>query len=417
MKRRVVVTGLGVVTSLSCQVDDLWQRLLAGESGVHPLRIFDSANYKVKFAADVWDWEPSEYIDKKEIKRIDRFTQFAIVAGVDAVNDSGLDFAKEDSFRCGVVLGSGIGGLNEIETQMERLLHKGPDRVSALTIPKLMLNAAGGNLSIRYGLRGPNFTVATACASATNAIGDAFKTIQYDDADVMITGGTEAAITPMGISGFQNMKALSMRNDEPERASRPFDLDRDGFVLSEGAGLLVLEELEHAKARGARIYAELLGYGASGDGGHITQPDEHGTGAARAMANALRDGKLNPDEIDYINAHGTSTPLGDKAETLAIKSVYGEHAKKLSISSTKSQLGHSLGASGGIELVATVKSLQHSVIPPTINLETPDPDCDLDYTPLQPRERQVRRAMSNSFGFGGHNASVVVGRLEDGAQP
>ena len=414
MKRRVVVTGLGVVTSLSLKVDDLFDRLCRGESGIHAIRHFDTTEFKVKFGGDVYDWDPGDYIDKKEVKRIDRFTQFAMVAGIDAVQDSGLDFAREDSFRCGVILGSGIGGLNEIEAQMERLLSKGPDRVSALTIPKLMLNAAGGNLSIRYGLRGPNYTVATACASATNAIGDAFKTIQYDDADVMLTGGTEAAVTPMGVSGFQNMKALSLRNEDPPRASRPFDADRDGFVLAEGAGLVVLEELEHAKARGARIYAELLGFGASGDGGHITQPDEQGLGAAKAMASALRDARLNPSEIVYINAHGTSTPLGDKAETLAMKRVFGDHARKLSISSTKSNLGHSLGASGGIEMAVTVKAIQRGVVPPTINLLTPDPDCDLDYTPNQPRERDVKVAMSNSFGFGGHNASVIAGQPRNG---
>lgn len=415
MKRRVVITGLGVVTSLSCKVDDLFDRLLAGESGVHPFRLFDSEKYKVKFAGDVYDWNPTDYIEHKEMKRVDRFTQFALVAGIDAVTDSGLDFEKEQPFRCGVILGSGIGGLHEIEEQVGRLLFKGPDRVSALTIPKLMLNAAGGNLSIRYGIRGPNYTVATACASATNAIGDAFKTIQYGDADIMVTGGTEAAITPMGISGFQNMRALSTRNDDPAGASRPFDSDRDGFVLSEGAGVLVFEELEHAKARGARIYAEVLGSGASGDAGHITQPDERGTGAAKAMKNALQDARLSPDSMDYINAHGTSTPLGDKAETQAMKSVFEDHAYKLSISSTKSQLGHSLGASGGIELIATVKTMQRSVIPPTINLDTPDPNCDLDYTPNQPRERSVAVAMSNSFGFGGHNASVIVGKLRNDA--
>jgi len=414
MRRRVVVTGLGVVTSLSFHVNDLFDRLCVGESGIHPLRLFDSTNYKVKFAGDVYDWDAGSYIDKKELKRLDRFTQFALVAGVDAVNDSGLDFSKEDSFRCGVILGSGIGGLQEIETQMERLLFKGPDRVSPLTIPKLMLNAAGGNLSIRYGIRGPNYTVATACASATNAIGDALKSIQYDDADIMITGGTEAAVTPMGLSGFQNMKALSTRNADPPRASRPFDADRDGFVLAEGAGLLVIEELEHAKSRGAKIYAELLGFGASGDAGHITQPDEHGVGAAKAMANALRDARMNPEEVVYINAHGTSTPLGDKAETMAVKSVFGDHARSLRISSTKSQLGHTLGASGGIELVVTAKAIERGVIPPTINLDTPDPECDLDYTPNTARQCDIKVAMSNSFGFGGHNASVIVGQLRNG---
>jgi 3-oxoacyl-[acyl-carrier-protein] synthase II len=415
MKRRVVVTGLGVVTALSLKVDDLFDRLCRGESGVHLIRQFDTTDFKVKFGGDIYDWDTGDYIDKKEVKRIDRFTQFALVAGIDAVRDSGLDFSKEQPFRCGVIMGSGIGGLNEIETQMARLLFKGPDRVSALTIPKLMLNAAGGNLSIHFGIRGPNYTVATACASATNAIGDAFKTIQYDDADVMLTGGTEAAVTPMGLSGFQNMKALSLRTDDPPRASRPVDVDRDGFALAEGAGLLVLEELEHAKARGARIYAEILGFGASGDGGHITQPDEEGQGAAIAMSSALRDARLDPSEMIYINAHGTSTPLGDKAETSAMKHVFGEHARALSISSTKSNLGHTLGASGGIELVVTCKAIQHSVVPPTINLLTPDPDCDLDYTPNQPRERQIKVAMSNSFGFGGHNASVIVGPLRNGS--
>jgi 3-oxoacyl-[acyl-carrier-protein] synthase II len=384
---------------------------LAGESGVHPLTVLDTTDYKVKFGGDVQNWDPDGFIDRKEVKRVDRFTQFAVVACVEAVDDSGIDFSKEESFRCGVILGSGIGGLGEIERQYEKLLTKGPDRVSALTIPKLMLNAAGGNISIRYGMRGPNYTVATACASATNAIGDAFKSIQHGDADVMITGGTEAAITPMGLSGFQNMKALSRRNDAPTKASRPFDADRDGFVLAEGAGILVIEELEHAKARGAEIYAEILGFGASGDAGHITQPDGEGKGAARAMSNALDDGQIDPSTIDYINAHGTSTPLGDKAETQAIKRVFADHAYNLSISSTKSQLGHSLGASGGIEAIVVAKTIQTNTVHPTINLDTPDPDCDLDYTPNVARERQINWAMSNSFGFGGHNASVVFGRL------
>jgi 3-oxoacyl-[acyl-carrier-protein] synthase II len=414
MKRRTVITGLGAVTSLSCQVDELFQRCCRGESGIHWIRLIDTNDFKVKFGGDIYDWDPSGYITPREVKRVDRFTQFAIVAGTDAIRDAGLDFTKEDPFRCGVVLGSGIGGLHEIEEQMEKLFKKGPDRVSAMTVPKMMLNAAGGHLSIQYGLRGPNFTVATACASATNAIGDAFKLIQYDEADIVLTGGTEAAMTRMGLSAFQNIRALSERNDDPKKASRPFDLDRDGFVFSEGAGLLIFEEYEHARQRGAKIYAEVLGYGMTGDAGHITQPDEHGTGAARAMAKALRDGGLNPEQIDYINAHGTSTPLGDKAETLAVKHVFGEHAKSISISSTKSQLGHSLGASGGIELVLTAKTIQNKLIPPTINMDTPDPDCDLDYTPNVLRERKVRNAMSNSFGFGGHNASVVLGVLRNG---
>ena len=426
MKRRVVVTGLGVVTSLSCQVEDLWQRLLRGESGIHPLKILDTSAFKVKFGGDVYDWEPERwpaaflaqpdgFTEKKEIKRLDRFSQFAMVAGWQAVHESELDFAKEDAYRCGVILGSGIGGLNEIEEGCAKILTKGPDRVSAFVVPKMMLNAAGGNLSIRYGLRGINYSVATACASANNAIGDAMKAIQHDELDVVVTGGTESAITPMGLAGFQNMKALSTRNDDPPRASRPFDGERDGFVLSEGAGLLVLEEYEHAKARGAKIYCEVLGFGASADAGHITAPDEQGTGAARAMSDALKSARLNASDMDYINAHGTSTPLGDKAETQAVKRVFGEHARKLSISSTKSQLGHTLGASGGIELVITVKAVAEGIAPPTINLTNPDPDCDLDYTPNEPRQRRIACAMSNSFGFGGHNASVVIGQVRNGA--
>ena len=414
MKRRVVVTGLGVVTSLSCQVDELWKRLLAGESGIHPLHCFSTADFQVKIGGDVYGWEPTDYLESKEAKRLDRFSQFAIVAATDAVRDSGLNFEQEDRQRCGVILGSGIGGLGEIEEQMTRLVQKGPDRVSAFTVPKMMLNAAGGNVSIQFGLRGPNYSVATACASATNAIGNSLRAIQYDEADIVITGGTEAAMTRMGLSAFQNIRALSGNNAAPAQASRPFDMDRDGFVLSEGAGLLVFEELQHARARGARIYAEVLGFGSSCDAGHITQPDEFGSGAANAMREALRDSKLNPQEIDYINAHGTSTPLGDKAETLAVKTVFGEHAYRVSISSTKSMLGHSLGASGGIELVVTAKSIVAGVIHPTINLQTPDPDCDLDYTPNQPRERRIKVAMSNSFGFGGHNASVLIGQLRDG---
>lgn len=411
MKRRVVVTGMGAVTPLGAEVEQLWSNVLACKSGIHVLSLIDPAPFKIKIAGDIPDFDPGKYVDPKDHKRLDRFTLFAMWAGGKALEDSGLDLSQEDAFRCGVILGSGIGGLAEIEIQVERLLHKGADRVSPMTIPKLMLNAAGGNLSIRYGLRGPNFTVATACASATNAMGDAFKTIQYDDADVVLTGGTEAAITAMGLSAFQNMRALADRNDEPHRASRPFDAQRNGFVLSEGAGILVFEELEHAKARGAKIYGEVLGYGASGDAGHITQPDPAGSGAARAMLNALRDAKLEPSEMHYINAHGTSTPLGDKAETQAVKSVFGQHAYELSISSTKGSLGHALGASGGIEMILTLLAVSRDVIPPTANLDNPDPDCDLNYTPLRPVERIVNTAMNNSFGFGGHNASIICGKV------
>jgi 3-oxoacyl-[acyl-carrier-protein] synthase II len=411
MKRRVVVTGLGVVTSLSCQLDDLWSRMLAGESGIHLLQAFETSDFKVKIGGDVIDWNPNTHIDPREIKRLSRFSQFAIYAAVDAVKDSGIDFSKECGARCGVILGSGIGGLEVIEEGLAKLISKGPDRVSPFTIPKLMLNAAGGNIAIQYGMQGPNYTVATACASASNAIGDAFLAIRDNNTDVMITGGTEAAMTRMALSAFQNMKALSTRNESPATASRPFDSDRDGFVFSEGAGIAVIEEYEHAKARGAQIYAEILGYGTNCDAGHITQPDATGTGAANAMRKALEDGSVNAESVDYINAHGTSTPLGDKAETKAIKSVFGDHARKISISSTKSQLGHSLGASGGIELVLSANTIRHGVIPPTINLHNPDPDCDLDYTPNEARQRDVRIAMSNSFGFGGHNAALVLGKV------
>lgn len=412
MRRRVVVTGLGCVTPLSSDVNGLWSGITEGKSGIHPLSILDTTNHKVKFGGDVQNFEPGPTVDAKEAKRLDRFTLFAMYAGFYAVKDSGLDFSKEDPFRCGAILGSGIGGLNEIEEQMFRLFSKGPDRVSPFTIPKMMLNAAGGNLAIQYGLQGPNFAVATACASSNNAMGDALKAIQYEEADIMITGGTEAAITAMGVAGFANMKALSTRNDAPEKASRPFDADRDGFVLSEGCGVLVFEEYEHARRRGARIYAEILGYGGSCDAGHITAPDEQGRGASRAMANALRDAKLSADQISYINAHGTSTPLGDKAETVAIKNVFGEAARNVAISSTKGSLGHALGASGAIEMILSVLACYNGVIPPTINLDTPDPTCDLDYTPNTARKADVRIAMNNSFGFGGHNATMICGRVD-----
>jgi 3-oxoacyl-[acyl-carrier-protein] synthase II len=412
MKRRVAVTGLGLATSLGRPVDLFWDRILRGESGVGPITLFEVAGYRVQFGGQVhWDAESENIASPKELKRLDRFTQFAIASAKDAVADSGLDFAQEDPYRCGVVIGSGIGGLWEFEVQEERLLHKGIDKVSPFTIPKLMVNSASGHVSALFGAKGPNFAVATACASAANSIGSGLRAIQYGDADVMIAGGSEAALTPIGLAGFQNMRALSFRTDAPQQASRPFDVDRDGFVLSEGAGVVVLEEMEHARRRGARIYGELMGYGASGDAGHITQPDEEGRGAARAMAMALEDAGLNPDAIGYINAHGTSTPLGDKAETVAMKRVFGEHARRLAISSTKSQLGHTLGASGGIELVVCALTISRGVIAPTINLDNPDPDCDLDYTPKVAREARVEVAMSNSFGFGGHNASLVLGRL------
>ncbi len=412
MKRRAVVTGLGVVTSLGRAIEVFWDRIVRGDSGVGPITLFDVAGYRVQFGGQVpWEPEKEGIANPKELKRLDRFTQFALAAAKDAVTDSGIDFAKEDPFRCGVVIGSGIGGLWEFEVQEERLLHKGIDKVSPFTIPKLMVNSASGHVSSLYGIKGPNFAVATACASAANSIGSALRAIQYGDADVMVTGASEAALTPIGLAGFQNMRALSFRTDAPQQASRPFDVDRDGFVLAEGAGVVVVEELEHARKRGAKIYAELKGYGASGDAGHITQPDDEGRGAAQAMAMALHDAGLSPDAVHYINAHGTSTPLGDKAETRAVKRVFGDHARRVAISSTKSQLGHTLGASGGIELVICSLTMNRGVITPTINLDNPDPECDLDYTPKVARDAKVDVAMSNSFGFGGHNASLVIARV------
>jgi 3-oxoacyl-[acyl-carrier-protein] synthase II len=412
MTRRVVVTGGSIVTALGCETTEFWDNICAGKSGVGKLQRFDPRDYKVQFGGEVRDFNLADHMDieHKEIKRLDRFCQFAVVAAHKAIQGSGIDFTKGDAFRYGVLIGSGIGGLSEIEEQHSKLFDRGPSRVSAFMIPKLMVNAASGNVSVRWGLRGPNSAVATACASATNAIGDAFKLIQNNVADVMVTGGSEAAVTPMGLSGFARMNALSTRNDEPERASRPFDRDRDGFVLSEGAGVVVLEELEHAKRRRAPIIAEVLGYGMSADASHMTAPDPEGRGAARAMMGALADAGLKPRDIDYINAHGTSTPLGDVAETVAIKTVFGEHAQRIPVSSTKSQLGHLLGASGGVEFYVCALALAHQTLPPTINLEHPDPQCDLDYVPNEARDARVERVLKNSFGFGGHNACLILGK-------
>jgi len=409
MTRRVVVTGMSVITALGTELEEFWDRLCAGKSGIARIDRFDSADFKVHFGGEVKDFNPDAYLDPKEVRRLDRFCQFAVVGAKKAVEQSGLDLANHpDPYRCGVVIGSGIGGLNEIEAQHATLFDRGPSRVSPFMIPKLIVNAASGNVSVQYGLKGPSSAVATACASGNNAIGDAFRMIQTDMADVMVAGGSESAITPMGLSGFARMNALSTRNDSPETASRPFDRDRDGFVLSEGAGIVVLEEYEHARKRGATILAEVMGYGMSSDGNHMTAPDPEGAGAARAMAAAVRDARLNPSDIDYINAHGTSTPLGDKAETIAIKSVFGDHARRLCVSSTKSQLGHLLGASGGVEFVISVLTLLNQVVPPTINIENQDEECDLDYVPNEARPLKVDRVLSNSFGFGGHNACLVV---------
>lgn len=411
MARRVVVTGASVVTALGFETSEFWDRLCAGKSGVAAIQRFDTTDFKVTFGGEIKDFNPEECLPSREVKRMDRFVQFGMVAAFKAVRQAGIDFTQLDTTRCGVITGSGIGGLNEIEEQHCVLFDRGPNRVSPFMIPKLMVNAASGNISVFWGLRGPNSAVATACASAANAIGDSFKLIQYDRADVMVTGGSEAAMTPMGLSGFARMSALSTRNEDPQRASRPFDKDRDGFVMAEGAGMVVLEELEHARRRGAPILAEVLGYGMSADGNHMTAPDPEGNGAARAMLSSLRDAGLNTDDIDYINAHGTSTPLGDKAETVAIKTVFGPSAKKLPVSSTKSQLGHLLGASGGVEFVVCTLALQNQVAPPTINLDNPDPDCDLDYIPHEARPLRLNRVMSNSFGFGGHNACLVLGKV------
>jgi 3-oxoacyl-[acyl-carrier-protein] synthase II len=411
-QRRVVVTGIGVVTPLAVDVPSFWQRLTAGESGIHELTTLDTSRYKVHFGGDIPNFTVGDFVGPREAKRLDRFTQFAVHAGAQAVNDSAIDFDSVDRTKCGVILGSGIGGLGEIEIQIERMLTKGPERVSPFTVPKMMVNAAGGNISITYGLKGPNYAVATACASATNAMGDAMRSIRLGETDVVITGGTEAAITRMGLAAFQNMKALSTRNDDPTAASRPFDSGRDGFVLGEGGGLLIFEELQHALSRGAKIYAEVIGYGTTCDAGHITAPDPEGHGASAAMQAAIDDAGVAASDVDYINAHGTSTPLGDKAETQAIKRVFGDHAKQTKISSTKGALGHSLGASGGIEAVILCKTIETSTIAPTLNYETPDPECDLDYTPNQAQTLDVNVAMSNSFGFGGHNACVVFRKYQ-----
>jgi 3-oxoacyl-[acyl-carrier-protein] synthase II len=411
MTRRVVITGLGTVNPLSSDVEQYWRALCAGRSGVSRIEQFDTSPFKVHIGGEVKNFEPEKYLDAKSARRLDRFAQFALVASMAALKDSGLDPEREDLDRFGVVLGSGIGGLNEFEEQHARYLKGGPSRISPFVIPKMIPNAAAGNISIHFGMQGPNTAVSTACSSAAHAVSDAARIIIADEADMMVAGGSEAAITPMGLGGFTSARALAMRDDDPAKASRPFDRDRDGFVLSEGAGVVILEELEHARRRGSKIYAELLGSGSSADAYNITAPHPTGQGARRAMERALKAARLNPSDVDYINAHGTSTPLGDESETKAIKEVFGPAAYKIAISSTKSMIGHLLGASGGVELIACCLSIQRGVIHPTINLENPDPACDLDYVPNQAREKRVRRAISNSFGFGGHNCCLVVGAV------
>ncbi len=409
--RRVVVTGMGAVTPFGVSVDALWDGLIEGCSAIGPVSLFDASIFDVRIAGECRDFDPTKYLEGKLVKRLDRFVQFAMVAAEEAFRGSGLELSREDPRRMAVIFGTGIGGMNELDTQCGRLRDKGPDKVSAFTIPKLMVNAASGNIAIAYHAKGKSIAVGTACASATNAMGEALRHIQHDEADVVFTGGSEAAITPLAIAAFAAMKALSPRNDDPLAASRPFDRDRDGFVLGEGAGAFVFEELEHAKRRNAPILAEVIGFGSTCDADHLTQPLENGEGAADAMGMALADARIAPDEVDYINAHATGTPLGDVAETAAIKTVFGPSARKLVISSTKSSMGHALGGSGGLEMAAVIRAIQNSVVPPTINLDNPGDGCDLDYCPNVARDRRIRVALNNSFGFGGHNACLLVRRF------
>lgn len=412
MRRRVVITGMGVVTPIGLNVEEFWSSLVAGKGGVCRITRFDPSAFSTQIAAEVKGFDPSTVIDRKELRRQDRFVQYAVVAVHQALTDSKLELDKEDRDRIGVVVGSGIGGIETWEGQFHKLRDSGPDRISPFFVPMMIIDMASGEISMRWNLKGPNFATVSACATAAHAIGESFQIIAQGDADVMVAGGSEAAITPLAMGGFCSMRALSRRNDAPEKASRPFELHRDGFVMGEGSGIVILEELERAKARGARIYAELAGYGATADAYHMTAPAPGGEGAARAMRVALASAGLSPEEVDYVNAHGTSTDLNDKFETMAIKTVFGEHAKKLAVSSTKSMTGHLLGAAGGIETVATVKTLFEGVIHPTINYEIPDPECDLDYVPNQARTQAVRAAISNSFGFGGHNVCLALKRIQ-----
>ena len=409
---RVVVTGMGAVTPIANNADDFWDSLIKGKSGITRITKFDPQNYTSQIAGEVKDFDPSNIIDPKELRRMDGFVQYALVSTEEAVKDSNLDLSKEDLNRIGCVLGSGIGGLGVIEKQHEVLLNKGPRRVSPFLIPMLIVNMAPAQIAITYSIKGPNYSVVTACGSSNHAIGSAFRTIQRGEADVMVTGGTESSITPLGVAGFCALKALSTRNDDPEAASRPFDNERDGFIIAEGAGIIILESLEHAKERGADIFCEIIGYGASCDAYHMTAPEPQGEGAARAMENALSDAKMNPEDLDYINAHGTSTKLNDKMETIAIKSVFKGYAKKLAVSSTKSMTGHMLGAAGGVEFIACVKAIKEGIIPPTTNYQHPDPDCDLDYVPNEARKKEIETALSNGLGFGGHNATLIVKKFE-----
>jgi 3-oxoacyl-[acyl-carrier-protein] synthase II len=413
MKRRVVVTGLGLVTANGNDVPTTWESLKRGESGADIIQKFDVENFPVKFACEVKNFDVENFLDKREARRMGAFSHFAIAASDEAVKDSGLVIDETNAEMVGTYISSGIGDFWAIEREHEKLLNSGPGRVSPFFIVSAIVNLASGNVSIRHGAKGPNSATATACSAGAHAIGDSFRLIERGDADAMICGGAESAITPMSVAGFASMRALSTHNDEPKRASRPFDAERDGFVIGEGAGILILEELEFAKARGAKIYAEIVGYGMSGDAFHVTMPDETGSGAIRVMTKAIKDAGITPDEIGYINAHGTSTPYNDKFETLAIKKVFGERAYQLPVSSTKSMTGHALGAAGGIEAVISIKSLVENQLMPTINYENPDPECDLDYVPNEPRNAEVEYVLSNSFGFGGTNACLIFKRYEE----
>jgi 3-oxoacyl-[acyl-carrier-protein] synthase II len=413
-ERRVVITGIGTVTPLGHDINTFWNNLLEAQCGIDRITSFDPADYDCQIAAEVKNFDPAaSFPSPKEVRRTDRFCQFGVVAGHKALLDSGLDLAKENCDEIGVFIGSGIGGLRTTEEQHKILLAKGPDRVSPFMIPMLILNMASGMFSMYYKLRGPNVATCSACATSNHAIGEAWRTIKMGAAEIMFAGGSEATIVPLGIGGFCAMKALSTRNDEPKRSSRPFDVGRDGFVMGEGAGVIVLEEVERAKARGARIYCELVGYGNTADANHITAPAPQGEGAARCMKMALKSAGMTPEQVSYINAHGTSTPQGDVAETQAVKTVFGEHAKKIAVSSTKGATGHMLGAAGAIEMAICAKAIQTDIVPPTLNLDNPDPECDLDYVPHTARKMSVESALNNSFGFGGHNASLIARKFRE----
>ena len=412
-RKRVVITGLGVITPLGQGIDAFWENILAGQCGIGPVTAYDTEGYACTIAGEVKDFDPTPaFPSPKEVRRTDRFTQFAMVAGWEAINDSGLDLDTADRDRIGAFIGSGIGGLGTMEKQHKTLLDRGPGRVSPFFIPMMILNMASGMFSLYNGLRGPNIATCSACATASHAIGEAWRTLVMGDADVMLAGGTEAAVNPIAMSGFDSMKAMSRRNDDPQHASRPFDADRDGFVMGEGSGVVVLETLEHAKTRGAQIYCEIAGYANTADAHHMTSPAPGGEGGARAMRAALASGGLNPEDISYINAHGTSTPQGDVCETQAIKTVFGDHARRLAVSSTKGATGHMLGAAGSVEMAVCCKALETNIVPQTINYDTPDPDCDLDYVPNKPREMEVNAIANNSFGFGGHNACLVAKKFK-----